>query len=77
MLRVELEAEDLLLEGEDAAAAARDAELEGFSASTREVAPAVAETDEFREFLGGNVKHLISKAGGYTHGSFCICFFRL
>jgi hypothetical protein len=26
--------------------------------------------------LGGNVKHLISKAGGYTHGSFCICFFR-
>jgi hypothetical protein len=27
--------------------------------------------------LGGNVKHLISKAGGYTHGSFCICFFRL
>ena len=59
MLRVEPEAEDLLLQGEDAPAGAGPPELERRAAAARQVAPAVAETHEVREFLGGDVVHWV------------------
>ena len=59
VLRVEPEAEDLLLQGHDAPARARPPELERLAAAARQVAPAVAEAHEIREFLGGYVVHRV------------------
>jgi len=60
VLCVESEAQDLLLEGCDAAAGAETAELERFATATREVAPAFADAHEIREFLRGDVVHLVN-----------------
>jgi len=76
VLRVEAHAEDFLLQGDDASAGAEAPELERFAASTREVAPAVTETHEFREFLGGNVVHLGRRTTN-THMTDQIYFFSM
>jgi len=64
VLRVEPEAEDLLLQGQDAPAGAEAPELERLAAAARQVAPAVAEAHEIREFLGGDVVHWV---GGFQY----------
>ena len=67
VLRVEAQAEHLLLQGGHASGAEEEPELERLPAAAREVAPAVAEAHELGEVLRGNVVHFREGGGAHTY----------